>query len=445
MPASTTTSPAGGTAAAADPAATGHEHAEGRLLAGLAGVIAAPLPDLAARLSALIAGELPHSALVLLTEEEVSHPLAYHGDAAIGRRLVLTDVVALGASLAPGSVRRASGTLAGAIHPVLMARADTDGLLILVDAAASPFEDHVLPLWQIVAWRIQQHASEASPSYLLESRAASRVRSEVVTELNDIHSTTLESLLTVLRAADLDDRSARQNAIGLAATSLVQLRTATDTVRRFTEEDVTKAFERLRNDLRPLVRYRDVDMQFVEPPVDGRALPSEVAHGARAIVRGAILAAVDQPGTSRVRVQWDCDGENLLINVRDDGPGDLDLDSAALQPLRQRVLALNGRVSLAATEGWGTELSVVMPLDPPPTHAEDTTLGDLAPRELEVLDLLAAGRRNGAIARELGISENTVKFHVSKIFRKLDVHSRSELAALVLAGRAGVARGRPRS
>ena len=101
----------------------------------------------------------------------------------------------------------------------------------------------------------------------------------------------------------------------------MHLRTASDRVRTFTEEPVTTAFERLRDDLRPLVRYRDIDVQFVEPPVDGRALPSEIAHGARAVVRGSILALVDRHDVSRVRVQWDCDGTNLLINVRDDGPG----------------------------------------------------------------------------------------------------------------------------
>ena len=51
--------------------------------------------------------------------------------------------------------------------------------------------------------------------------------------------------------------------------------------------------------------------------------PGEVAHAARAIVRGLLLAMMDQPEVRRVRAQWDCDGENLLINVRDDGGGTL--------------------------------------------------------------------------------------------------------------------------
>ena len=156
----------------------------------------------------------------------------------------------------------------------------------------------------------------------------------------------------------------------------------------------------------------------------------------RAIVRRAILASVDQPGTSRVRVKWDCDGRNLLISVRDDGPGDESLGHEALDELRQRVAAVDGEMTLAVTQGWGSELSVVMPLDPPHTHGDDPLIARLGPRELEILELMTQGLRNRAIAARLGISENTVKFHASKVFRKLGVGSRSEATALIAAGRA---------
>ncbi|NUR89040.1 MAG: response regulator transcription factor, partial [Nonomuraea sp.] len=46
------------------------------------------------------------------------------------------------------------------------------------------------------------------------------------------------------------------------------------------------------------------------------------------------------------------------------------------------------------------------------------------------LDQLARGSRNRAIAERLGISENTVKFHVANIFGKLGVSSRGEAAAV---------------
>ena len=47
-------------------------------------------------------------------------------------------------------------------------------------------------------------------------------------------------------------------------------------------------------------------------------------------------------------------------------------------------------------------------------------------RELEVLELVAAGSTNGEIARKLWVTEQTVKFHLSNIYRKLEVGNRTE-------------------
>ncbi len=52
----------------------------------------------------------------------------------------------------------------------------------------------------------------------------------------------------------------------------------------------------------------------------------------------------------------------------------------------------------------------------------------LTPRELEVVQLLAQGLANKAIAHRLGISEHTVKFHVNAIMDKLDAQNRTEAA-----------------
>jgi DNA-binding CsgD family transcriptional regulator len=49
----------------------------------------------------------------------------------------------------------------------------------------------------------------------------------------------------------------------------------------------------------------------------------------------------------------------------------------------------------------------------------------LTAREAEILDLVARGRRNKAIARDLGLSEHTVKLHVHHIFGKLGVRNRT--------------------
>jgi DNA-binding NarL/FixJ family response regulator len=54
---------------------------------------------------------------------------------------------------------------------------------------------------------------------------------------------------------------------------------------------------------------------------------------------------------------------------------------------------------------------------------------DLTPRERDVLDLLAAGARNHEIARRLGLSEKTVRNHVSALLLKLQVPDRTAAAA----------------
>lgn len=50
----------------------------------------------------------------------------------------------------------------------------------------------------------------------------------------------------------------------------------------------------------------------------------------------------------------------------------------------------------------------------------------ISAREIEVLDLLAAGHANKVIARRLEISPNTVKTHISRLFEKLNVASRTQ-------------------
>jgi DNA-binding NarL/FixJ family response regulator len=53
-------------------------------------------------------------------------------------------------------------------------------------------------------------------------------------------------------------------------------------------------------------------------------------------------------------------------------------------------------------------------------------VADLTPRELEILRLVAAGKSNSRIATELWVAEQTVKFHLSNIYRKLGVANRTE-------------------
>jgi DNA-binding NarL/FixJ family response regulator len=74
-------------------------------------------------------------------------------------------------------------------------------------------------------------------------------------------------------------------------------------------------------------------------------------------------------------------------------------------------------------------------------HATDDALSpightSLTPRELEVLAAMADGASNKAIARRLGISFHTVKFHVAAILAKLDADTRTE--AVTKAAQSGL-------
>ncbi|MCP2287352.1 response regulator [Nocardia amikacinitolerans] len=97
--------------------------------------------------------------------------------------------------------------------------------------------------------------------------------------------------------------------------------------------------------------------------------------------------------------------------------------------------------TVAAGGAWldpsvtGRVLSAYRTVRPVSTRA-DSRLADLTAREYEVLELIGRGRANAEIARQLGISEVTVKSHVGHIFGKLDLRDRA--AAIVFAFDHGV-------
>lgn len=74
-----------------------------------------------------------------------------------------------------------------------------------------------------------------------------------------------------------------------------------------------------------------------------------------------------------------------------------------------------------------------------PAPRVDAVFPDLTPREHEILDLIAAGLRNAAIAQRMGIAPKTVANNVSSILAKLQVADRAQ--AIVRARDAGLGRG----
>ena len=79
---------------------------------------------------------------------------------------------------------------------------------------------------------------------------------------------------------------------------------------------------------------------------------------------------------------------------------------------------------------------LLLGLPSPPRSLDGASLQALSPREIEVLGMIAEGLGNKTIARRLGISEHTVKFHIGSIFTKLNASSRTE--AVIIGARQGL-------
>jgi DNA-binding NarL/FixJ family response regulator len=109
-------------------------------------------------------------------------------------------------------------------------------------------------------------------------------------------------------------------------------------------------------------------------------------------------------------------GERIVAAIRAVAAGEVVFGAAA------------GRHILGSVAG-GTTGTATTPPRPFPR---------LTGREFDVLNLIAAGRSNPDIARSLYLSEKTIRNHVSSIFAKIDVVSRSE--AIVKAREAGLGR-----
>ncbi|BDB61457.1 MULTISPECIES: LuxR C-terminal-related transcriptional regulator [Rhodococcus] len=405
------------------------------LIAELRDVLTGPLAEIAQRFSTYVDDLAPHSAMVIFTRECTGRPRKVAGDPSIVDRVTIAELDRVRNELAAGEIRRGSFRLAGRDREVCAILDSTDTLLVLVPRGAratSAALDLVRAAFGVVATGIRLQVHTASPAYLAESRAASAERARTVAELTESHAVTLETILATLRSKDLDDTRARTTARETATEALIGLRSAVDLHRELAEEALTTAFARLHGELRDLVRHRPLDLQMVAPPVGGRGLPGEVAHAARAIARGAVLAMSGQTDVTRVRVAWTCDDSTLLVDVRDDGNGEIDVVELGRQ-LRDRVETLGGGIESESTPGWGTRVAVSFPLDLPIAATDGPALdalAALAPREIEVLEHLVAGRRNRVIAERLGVSESTVKFHVAGVLRKLGVSTRGEAAAL---------------
>jgi len=127
------------------------------------------------------------------------------------------------------------------------------------------------------------------------------------------------------------------------------------------------------------------------------------------------------------------DDETLVAAMRAGARG-YPLKGAAQEDILQAIRSVaRGQVVL----GPGVARRLLEQLSAP-RPAPAAPFPELTARERQILDLVAAGRNNTAIAAEIGVATKTVVNHVTAIFAKLRLASRAE--AIVLAREAGLGR-----
>jgi DNA-binding NarL/FixJ family response regulator len=173
--------------------------------------------------------------------------------------------------------------------------------------------------------------------------------------------------------------------------------------------------------LRPDVIVMDIRM----PVMDGVEATRQLAGG-------------DAGSGPRVLVLTTFDGdEHVLEALRAGASGFLLKDVAPTDFVRAiRVVAAGD--ALIAPSVTRRLLDRFARLSIPADERYAESLGQLTPREHEVLKLVAQGLSNGEIAERLTLAEPTVKTHVSHLLMKLDLRDRAQL--VVLAYEVGIVR-----
>ena len=154
----------------------------------------------------------------------------------------------------------------------------------------------------------------------------------------------------------------------------------------------------------------------------------------------------DRPGTRachrsqavvRLRVRR-ADGRWLWCRAHLSAMGEAPRFAFTLRPLSQeripdaeRLSALEGRLAKIAQEVRSVAFPV--PSTEAPVLADIPELSNLTSREWQTLSLFADGGRVAGIADQLGLSQSTVRNHLSAIFKKVEVGSQTELLARLRA------------
>jgi DNA-binding CsgD family transcriptional regulator/tetratricopeptide (TPR) repeat protein len=217
-----------------------------------------------------------------------------------------------------------------------------------------------------------------------------------------------------LATAHLEDALQRERAAGFAAGIIMALADLGDLARD--QGDLARALASYRDAL-DLVRFHPgarVVTEAVEAVGIVAAMSGQAERGAR------LLGAAE---AQRDRIQ-------LRFRVQE--------TLAALKEAVATSRSALGDPAFAAAWAAGRRLTLAQAVaearDPVPRPVVSGG-AVLTPRELEILRLLAAGMTDPAIAAALYISVRTVESHVTRIFVKLDVHTRTAAAAAASAAR----------
>jgi len=264
------------------------------------------------------------------------------------------------------------------------------------------------------------------------STAATQIAPPTAPDPGDWKTALLE-LLRVLRSRDLSDSAARSLALAsvtrLLADSTPAAAASKDNAPRQTS---ALALDALRAQLRELQLTQQLRIDYVLDPRSTTTVPTRAATTARRWTTHAITLLCNQMRVSRFHITWYIGATQIVISIRDDGPGELDgqwlhneIDLGGLPRPHQ--------LDVRCIPRWGTEIAMTHVIG---THSlarshlpHGHPLTTLNTRERDVLNIVARGEKNKAIAEQLGISENTVRFHVTNILKKLDVGSRQEATA----------------